>query len=72
MEFFVTFGQKYRHEPHPKGGHPDGYFTIVTFNKERATDIAFDVLGEQWAFLYEPDKFDAAFYPRGCLAVITG
>lgn len=29
-EFYFTFGQKYRREPHPcEYAHPDGYVTVV-------------------------------------------
>ena len=41
--YYLTFGQKYRREPHPSGlsVHPDGYVEIIasSFEEARATAI---------------------------------
>ena len=71
--FYLTFGQKYRHEPHPLGGHPDGWFTITAPDKSHARELIFQLCGPQWAFLYSEREFDAthrACYPLGELKLI--
>ena len=71
MEFFVTFGQQYPREPHPRLAlaHKDGWVTIEAENYELARLEAFRVLGGWWSNLYE-EKPDAAFYPLGELLCI--
>lgn len=51
--WYVTFGQKYRYEPHPQGGHPDGYFVIEAVNEAEARAKAFATFGKAWANMYE-------------------
>lgn len=70
-EFYVTFGQKYRHEPHPQGGHPDGWFVVEADDKATAHDLAFQFLNEKWSFLYSKAEFDPTYYPLGELARIN-
>lgn len=62
--FYFTFGQKYRHEPHPEGGHPDGWFTIEADDLMSARVKMATLCGPKWAMSYdkEPDK---NIYPRG-------
>lgn len=69
MNFYVTFGQKYRHENHPTGGHPDGWFRIIAEDAATAHDIAFQLIGEKWAMLYD-EKPSIALFPRGELKVL--
>jgi hypothetical protein len=64
-EFYVTFGQKYRREPHPKGGHPDGWFMLIADSKDEAHAIVTREIGDQWSGLYSEREFDRSFYPRG-------
>lgn len=69
-EFFFTFGQKYRMESHPQGGHPDGYFTIVAPDEEQAREAMFKECGPAWSHNYaERPSLDR--YPRGELRRIT-
>lgn len=70
QEFHVTFGQQYRHEKHPRfpDAHPDGYVVIMAPDYEKAREMAFQYLGEFWAFIYEAKKHDTRPYPRGSLA----
>lgn len=69
MNFFVTFGQKYRTEPHPKVkyAHPDGWLTVEAHNREAAHAKAFSELGEFFATMYSEESFESKkqFFPRG-------
>jgi hypothetical protein len=76
--FYITFGQKYGREPHPSGLniHPDGYVRIEADSESEARDIAFDTLGEYWAFCYHEKSFlsDISYYPIGelyCIKKVT-
>lgn len=55
--YYVTFGQKYRQEPHPTLGKlsylPDGYFTLRAPDYRRARRIAIEYLGLNWSGIYE-------------------
>lgn len=64
MKFYFTFGQQYRHEPHPAGGHPDGWFTIEANDSEAARSAMFDVCGLKWAMQYDAEP-DRSIFPRG-------
>lgn len=66
-EYFVTFGQQYRHEPHPKAkyAHPDGWLTIVAETMKEAREKAFAELGDKWGFIYEHDDFQRHYFPEG-------
>jgi hypothetical protein len=72
--FFLTFGQKYRCDPHPADDriHPDGWFKIVAPDYEAARLIVTTVYGLQWSNLYTEAEFedDRHYYSRGELAVI--
>lgn len=52
----VTFGQRYRHEPHPVLGDipdlPDRYVTVHGPTEHDAHLAATAWLGQAWAFLY--------------------
>lgn len=64
-EFFVTFGQKYRHEPHPTSPkiNPDTVVIVKAQNYEEAREITFRVFGSYWSFIYSSETFDPSFYP---------
>jgi hypothetical protein len=72
QKFYVTFGQKYRTEPHPvmETAHPDGVVEVSAINEDAARVIVTDKLGAAWAFLYPEDKLDLNHYPLGVLAVL--
>ena len=38
MKFYVTFGDKYRREAHPYGGHPDGWFELEAESQGEARE----------------------------------
>ena len=76
---YVTFGQKHRHEGHPRDvrAHPDGWFEYVAATFEDAAAAArqhlltHDARGRPvaaFADSYDADDFEPAYYPRGCLA----
>lgn len=74
--FYVTFGVQYRQRQHPQGMHPDGYAIIVADDAHEARMKAWEVFGEQWAFMYDHldldrDHFNpgSEVHPRGILAV---
>lgn len=66
-KFFVTFGQKYRHEKHPSGLniHPDGYVIIYAESWIVARRIAFDKFGDNFSLIYCETDFNPHFFPLG-------
>jgi len=68
-KFYFTFGQKYRNEEHPAGGHPDGWFTVKAIDEDDAWKKMMALCGPKWSMCYsvEPDK---ELFPRGELKVI--
>lgn len=62
--YYFTFGQKYRHEPHPQGGHPDGWFTIESEDEELARQKMVELCGLHWATSYTTPP-NPSYYPRG-------
>lgn len=59
--FYFTFGQRYRHEPHPTVGHlahPDGWFTVEADDEIRARLKMIEACGQHWSGCYdkEPDR----------------
>lgn len=70
MTFRITFGQRYRHEPHPYLGHPDGWSEVQAENIMAAMDKARQRYGKAFACIYSPDSEmypDKEFYPRGLI-----
>lgn len=67
--WYVTFGQKYRREPHPQGGHPDGYFLVEATNEDEARRKVFATLGKAWSNIYE-ELPESRYVPRGELGRI--
>lgn len=67
-EFYITFGNKYRLEAHPAGEwvHPDGYLVIEATDYSTARQRAFELLGDQFAFIYAWPP-SAYLYPLGAL-----
>lgn len=68
--FYITFGQKYRHEPHALGGHPDGYFSVMAEDVMNALEIVYAQLGHNWANLYAEDTLERPLFPLGELACV--
>lgn len=71
MKYYVTFGQQYRKEPHPKVKYadPDGYVLINAENYNEARQKAFKHLGVHWAFIYSEEEFKKSkhWFPLGVL-----
>ena len=71
QRFFLTVGQKYRHETHPQGLHPDAWVEINAPDIDCACELVFQFFGDKWASLYIADQFSPDLYPRGCSHVLT-
>lgn len=77
MTFAVTFGQRYRREPHPRWhrAHPDGWVEVSARDLPQARALAVEHFGIAWAMMYEKDAFIAAgspqYYPLGCLGYLS-
>lgn len=69
-DFFITFGQRYRREIHPHGGHPDGWVRVRANSFAEACDKAMAKFGPLWAQAYEEDRFEKSLFPKGELGVI--
>lgn len=75
--YYVTFGQRYRHEPHPVLGDaygsdvPDGWIEITADCYACARARAFGALGERWADIYDAETFDPSYFPAGRLDLPT-
>lgn len=74
IEYRLTFGQRYRTEPHPHfdRAHPDGWVTIIARNADHARAIAYAALDRQWADLHPADEVDTSLYPLGELLRLDG
>lgn len=66
-EYFVTFGQQYRTNPHPmvKYADPDGWLTIEAESGVHAREKAFKELGNAWAMMYLKKDFHPEYFPKG-------
>lgn len=74
MILYVTFGQRYRSEPHPTLGKvdPDGWIEIEADTYDEARDIAVNLTKTSaytaaFAFCYD-EKPEARYFPNGCFA----
>jgi hypothetical protein len=64
-EFYFTFGVQYgERNPHPRGGHKDGYFTIKAPDEETARLKMRLICGERWSMCYTSPPA-ATFFPLG-------
>jgi hypothetical protein len=73
--FYVTFGQQYRHEEHPCNDnmfkiHPDKWVRIVADSIGQARNAAFEMFGDKWAFIYDEKEFKKDYFPDGELLSI--
>lgn len=76
--YYVTFGQKYRREPHPglvgENGHPEAVMKIIAPDLEVARDLAWAVTRNQKGqaeYADIRDNFNPAYYPRGVVLTLT-
>jgi hypothetical protein len=64
--WYFTFGQQYLHEPHPQGGHPDGWFEVTAGSEEQAREKMFYECGPKWSMVYD-EQPSLSIFPLGCL-----
>lgn len=59
LNFYVTFGDQYRREPHPffDGAHPDGYLKVMAPDELTARMLAFGLMDSAWSMLYTEHEF---------------
>lgn len=62
--YYFTFGQKYRQESHPAGGHPDGWFTVNAKDSQEAREKMVATAGIMWAAQYDKEP-DIKVFPKG-------
>ena len=55
--YCVTFGQS----------HPlrDGWIEVEAESESSARELAFDILGQKWSFMYAKDTFDDYYFSGG-------
>lgn len=77
-QFYVTFGQQYRRDPHPTytEAHPDRWVRVDLTHAEldqpariHATELVVHRIGRAWSMLYDQSDFTPAYYPLGEVAV---
>lgn len=72
--FYVTFGQKYRRQPHPVLGDrpelPDGYLTVEADSYLAARQQAVELLDIYFSSIYQLDDSADALYPAGDLGTL--
>ena len=62
---YLTFGQKYRREPHPALGsaaNPDGYVEVCAQDEAHARSQVVELIGDKWSMLYTEDEFFSEKY----------
>jgi hypothetical protein len=72
--FYVTFGVRYAHEPHPywKGAHPDGWLTVQAPDEEAARLLVRTFIGLKWSMMYDSLNWrPEGSFSRRTLATIT-
>jgi hypothetical protein len=71
-KFFLTFGNKYKHELHQSGLkiNPDGYILIYAHTYDLARQKAFDEFGKEWCWLYSEEEFQPSHFPDGKIGEI--
>jgi hypothetical protein len=73
MKFKITFGQKYRREPHPTLGYwpelVDGWLTVEAEDEMAARDQIASLIGPAYAFLYEETDY-LQYNTAGCLGTL--
>lgn len=82
-KFFVTFGQKYFHDPHPLGdvANPNGWVEVEAQNELDARKQVIGLIEDKWSMLYTEEEFTSEkyafeemrtmdYFPRGCTGTI--
>lgn len=75
-DHIVTFGQRYREEPHPALGRdhrlPDGFGLVKAPDYRTAVAAAQAILGIRYSMVYIDTPENRAWYPLGQLFTIDG
>lgn len=71
-KFFLAFGNKYKHEPHPSGYdvNPDGWIEVFADTYDLARQKTMDIFGKEWCWLYTEDEFEQNHFPAGKIGQI--
>ncbi len=72
--YHVTFGSRFRTEPHPTYARatPEGWVDVVAPNEAAARAVAVGHLGSAWSMIYAEDdpSWDPVFFPAGCVGTL--
>ncbi len=71
--YCLTFGEKFRREPHPTfpEAHPDGWVEVDADDIAEATSIGLRLFGNDWARVYTRSGISERHFPRGCVGVVA-
>lgn len=65
-KYYFTLGQAHRHIlPDGSVWDKDGVVEVVALNSEEARDCIFKNFGGAWGMMYEANKLELAFFPKG-------
>lgn len=71
MDFYVTFGQRYRYEPHPSGVlvDPDAVIKIEAESQQQAHAKAMDIFRGHFHRVLDEKAWEAAkqHFPKGVI-----
>lgn len=69
--FYFTFGQQYRTEPHPiEEVHPDGWIRVIALNHREARDKIWELCEDKFSTSYDEKHFKRQYFPKGETLVI--
>ena len=63
-KWYLTFGSKYRQEPHPlgMGGNPNGWIEVHAPDELAARKQVVELIGDKWSMLYSEEGFTSEDY----------
>lgn len=67
MQFSITFGQKYNHDEHPACSKIDAnaFLRVEAEDELAARHKVIDLVGNNWAFIYEWAEFEPQIVEYG-------
>ncbi len=71
--FYFTFGQRYRDDPHPTydKANPNGWVRVVADSYENARKFGYELFGEHFATMYDESRWMPEFFPGGEIEVFN-